>query len=71
MRNAIVEKQVQQVLSYVQERLADVWKKNVMNDLKRGILNYKVVEEFLVDLKEEFSKGDNEILKVAELKRIE
>lgn len=42
-----------------------------MNDLKRGILNYKVVEEFLADLKKEFSEGDNEILKVAELKRME
>jgi len=34
-------------------------------------LNYKVVGEFLADLKEEFSGGDNELLKVAELKKIE
>jgi len=39
--------------------------------LERRLLNYKVVGEFLADLKEEFSGGDNEILKVAELKKIE
>lgn len=33
-------------------------------------MNYEVVEEFLVDLKEEFSREDDEILKVTELKKI-
>jgi len=34
-------------------------------------LNYKVVGKFLADLKEKFGRGDNKIMKVAELKKIE
>jgi len=34
-------------------------------------LNYKAVEKFLTDLKEEFDGGDNKMLKVRELKKIE
>jgi len=39
------------VLSYVQGESADIWKENVMEDLERDLLNYKVVGEFLADLK--------------------
>ena len=41
-----------------------------MENLKRRLLNYKTVEEFLVDLKKEFGGGDNKIVKVAELKKV-
>ena len=34
-----------------------------MKDLERGLLNYKVVGEFLADLKEEFGEGDKEAKK--------
>ena len=71
MRGATVEKQVQWVLSYIQKELADIWKENIMEDLKRGLLNYKVVGEFLADLKEEFGEGDKKAIKIAELKRLE
>jgi len=50
--------------------LVDIWKENIIENLKKGLLNYEVVGEFLADLKEEFSGGDDEILKVAELKKI-
>jgi len=59
------------VLSYIQEGLADIWKENIMEDLERGLLNYKVVGEFLADLKEEFGEGDKEAIKIAELRRLE
>jgi len=42
-----------------------------MEDLERRLLNYKVVGEFLTDLKEEFRKGDEKTNKTAELKRLE
>jgi len=32
-------------------------------------LKYKTVGEFLVDLKKKFGRGDNETIKVAELKK--
>lgn len=37
-----------------------MWKKNIIEDLERELLNYKVVEEFLADLKEEFGGEDEE-----------
>ena len=42
-----------------------------MRNLESGSLSYAIVEEFLLDLKEEFDRGDDEIIKMAELKKIE
>jgi len=42
-----------------------------MEDLKKESLEYKTVGEFLADLKKEFSREDNKIMKMAELKKIE
>ena len=41
-----------------------------MENLERELLNYKAVGKFLADLKEELEEKDNEIVKVAESKRI-
>jgi len=54
MREAIVEEQVQWVLLFVQEGLADIWKENVLEDLEEGVLEYKSVGEFLAAIKKEF-----------------
>jgi len=59
------------VLSYVQERSADIWEKNIIQNLESENLSYATVEEFLADSKKEFGRGDNEIIKVAELKKVE
>ena len=56
---------------YIQEGLADVWKKNISEDLEGGLLEYKMVGEFLTDIKKEFGGGDEKIVKIAELKRLE
>lgn len=42
-----------------------------MKDLKEGLLEYKTAEEFWAKIKREFRKGDEEIVKAAELKRLE
>ena len=42
-----------------------------MEDLESKILSYVTVREFLSDLKEEFSRGNNKMMKVAELKKVE
>ena len=39
--------------------------------MEEGLLEYKTVGEFLADIKKEFRRGDEEIVKVAELKRLE
>ena len=42
-----------------------------MEDLKRGLLEYETVEEFLMDIKIKFGKEDEESVKVVELQRLE
>ena len=49
----------------------DVWKENILEDLKAGILEYKMVGEFLTDIREEFGEKDEEATKIAELRRLE
>ena len=59
------------MLSYVQGESADIWKENVLGELEAGEVEYESVGEFLAEIKKEFGGGDEESLKVAELKRIE
>ena len=42
-----------------------------MEDLEGGLLKYKLVGEFLVDIKKEFSGRNKESVKIAELQRLE
>ena len=71
MREVVVEEQIQWILSYVQGGSADIWKKNVLEDLETGEVEYESIGEFLAEIKKEFGGGDKESVKVAELKRIE
>ena len=71
LRGNIVEEQVQWVLTYVQGGSADVWKENIMEELESGEVEYESVEEFLTCLKKEFGGGEEESVKVAELRKIE
>ena len=71
MRETTVEEQVQKVLSFMQEGSVDVWKENVLEDLKEGALEYKSVGKFLAAIKKEFGRGEEESVKVAELKKLE
>ena len=50
---------------------ADVWKENVMEELKIGEIKYETVEEFLISLKKEFRRGKEESVKVMELRKLE
>jgi len=43
----------------------------MLEDLERGLLKYKNIREFLVDIRKEFGEGDKESVKVAELRRLE
>ena len=71
MREAMVEEQVFWILSYVQGGSADIWKENVMEELKAGEMEYEIAEEFLTVLKKEFSGGEEEAVKVVELRKLE
>ena len=71
LRGNMVEEQVQWVLTYVQGGSADMWKENVMEELEGGEVEYESVEEFFTTLRKEFGGGEEESVKVAELRRME
>jgi len=51
--------------------LADIWKENILEDLKGDLLEYKTVKKLLADIRKEFSREDKDSVKVTELKRLE
>jgi len=55
----------------VQGRAADVWKENIIEELEAGEIEYETAEEFLISLKKEFGGGEEESVKVAELRKLE
>ena len=59
------------MLSYMQEGAADMWKENVLEELEVGELEFETVKEFLVEIKKEFGGGEEESVKVAELRKLE
>jgi len=71
MREATIEEQVFWILSHVQGGSADIWKENVMEELKSGEVEYEIAEEFLTSLKKEFGGGEEKSVKVAELRKLE
>ena len=71
MREVTVEEQVFWILSHVQGGSVDIWKENVIEELKAGEMEYKMVEEFLIVLKKKFGKGEEELVKAAELRKME
>ena len=50
---------------------ADVWKENVMEELESEKVKYKSAEEFLTSLRKEFGGGEEELVKAAELRKLE
>jgi len=42
-----------------------------LEDLKVGVLEYKMAGEFLADLRKEFGKGEEETVKAVKLRRLE
>ena len=46
-----------------------IWKENILGDLKTGVLKYEITKKFLADLRKEFRVEDEEVVKVAKLKK--
>ena len=55
----------------MQGGVADIWKENILKDLEVGEVEYKSAGEFLIEIKKEFGERDEELVKVAELKKME
>ena len=71
LRRNTVEEQIHWMLSYMQGGSADVWKKNVMEELEAEEVEYKSVEDLLICLKKEFGGGEEKSVKAAELRKLE
>ena len=56
------------MLFFVQKESADIWKKNILEDLEEEVIEYELVGEFLMAIKKEFGSEDKESVKVAERK---
>ena len=56
---------------YVQGESVDIWKENILEDLEAGEVEYESAGEFLAEIKREFGGGEKELVKVAELKKLE
>ena len=48
-----------------------MWKENIMEELEAGDMEYETVEKFLTVLKKEFGRGKEELVKAAELRKLE
>ena len=71
LRKVSVEAQINWVLFYIQGGSADIWKENVLEELETGEIEFENVGKFLAEIRREFRGGDEELVKVAELKKIE
>ena len=54
----------------MQEEAADIWKENMIENLKAEALEFKTIGEFLEEIKKEFEERDEELKQVAELKEL-
>ena len=48
-----------------------MWKENMMDELESGEMEYETVEDFLTNLRKEFGRGEEELVKTAELRKLE
>ena len=49
----------------------DVWKENMLEDLEARKIEYELAGKFLAGLKKKFGEGYEEVVKIAELRRLE
>ena len=49
----------------------DIWKKNILEDLEVEEVKYESAGKFLIEIKKEFEEGDEELVKIAKLKKME
>jgi len=60
---------VQQILIYIQEGLANVWEKNILEDLELEKLEFTLAVEFLAKLKKKFRKENDKLTKIVKFKQ--
>ena len=48
-----------------------MWKENMLEKLEAGELEFETIGEFLAEIKKEFGEGEEELVRVAELRKLE
>ena len=71
MKGSGEEEKISWVLTYVQGEVAEVWKENVLEEKRQGVLGVELVEELFTKMREEFREFDEESRKVDELRMLE
>ena len=59
------------VLSYMQGRVAEIWKDNILDEITKGTSAVNTVEELFTKIRQEFGEFDEESRKVDELRVLE
>ena len=71
MKGSSEEEKILWVLTYVQGGVAEVWKKNILEEKRQEVLGVETVEELFTKMREEFRKFDEESRKVDKLRLLE
>jgi len=71
MKGSGEEEKILWVLTYVQRGVAEVWKENVLEERRQGVLLVETVEELFTKMRKEFREFDEESRKVDELRLLE
>jgi len=71
MKGVGEEEKISWVLTYVQGGIAEVWKKNMLEERRQGVSVVEMVEELFTKMREEFGEFDEESRKVDELRLLE
>ena len=71
MRKKSKATKMAQVLSYVQEEVAKVWKDNLLNELSKRESEVKTVEELSSKMRNKFEETVEEKKKIEQLRTIE
>jgi len=71
MKGTEEEEKILWVLIYMQGGVVEVWKENVLEERRQGLLMVEMVEELFTKMREEFREFDKESRKVDELRLLE
>ena len=71
MKRSREEEKISWVLTYVQGKVVEVWKENILEKRRQVISAVEIVEELFTKMREEFGEFDKELRKIDELRLLE
>jgi len=71
MMEEVATTQIAWVLSYVQERVAEAWKDNLLDELAKGESEVETVEQLFTKIRNDFRETSEKEKKIEQLRMIE